>query len=285
MKQSIFNELWNKMFHSGSKLYLFIGINAIVFLVLGLLRLEYLFSRNFSTAEWLQLNLSVPSYPEKLLYKPWTLITYMFTHVALFHFIFNMLVLYWFGKIFEDFLNGKQFIFTYLAGGLFASLLFILFYNIFPAFQEARYQSVLLGASGSVMAIVLATATLLPDYSIRLLFFGDVRLKYLALVYVLMDVIGVSGLNPGGAISHLGGALFGFIFIKQLQAGNDWSKILQKRRKLKVVSSTQGKASRPAAKVPEQELIDEILDKISRSGYESLTNEEKEQLFKASSKE
>lgn len=284
MRQSIFKELWNKMFYSGSRLYLFIGINTIVFLVLGLLRLEWLFTSTTSITDWLQYQLSVPAAPEQLLYKPWSIVMYMFTHTGLFHFFFNMLVLYWFGRIFEDFLNSKQFTFIYLVGGLFGALLYIAFYNIFPVFLVAKYNSLLLGASGSVMAIVVATATLLPDYSIRLLLFGDVRLKYLALVFVLIDVISIAGTNPGGSIAHLGGALLGFIFIKQLQNGNDWSKIFQQRKRLKVVKNP-GIPPVSSSKVPEQELIDQILDKISRSGYNSLTQQEKEQLFKASNKE
>ena len=272
------------MFYSGSRVYLFIGINVIVFLILGLLKLEWLFTRDTAISNWLRDQLSVPALPEQLLYKPWTVVTYMFTHTELFHFSFNMLVLYWFGRIFEDFLNGKQFTFIYLAGGLFGALLFLLFYNIFPAFAEMKYGSILLGASGSVMAIVVAIATLVPDYSIRLLLFGDVRLKYLALILVLIDVISIAGSNPGGSIAHLGGALLGFIFIKQLQNGNDWSKIFQQRKRLKVVKNS-GTPPLNSSRVPEQELIDQILDKISRSGYNSLTQQEKEQLFKASNKE
>jgi membrane associated rhomboid family serine protease len=285
MRQSIFKELWNKMFYSGSRLYLFIGINTIVFLVLGLLRLEWLFTKNVFISEWLKVQLSVPGYYGDALVKPWTLLTYMFTHDGLFHFIFNMLVLYWFGRIFEDFLNKKQFTFTYVAGGLFGALLYLAFYSIFPAFEDARYNSVLLGASGSVLAITVAIATLLPDYSIRLLLFGDVRLKFLALAIVLINIIGMSGGNAGGSIAHLGGALLGFIFIKQLQAGNDWSKIFRSRRKLKVVKTSGSRTTVNSSRVPEQELIDQILDKISQSGYESLTKQEKEQLFKASNKE
>ena len=284
MRQSIFKELWNKMFYSGSRVYLFIGINVIVFLILGLLKLEWLFTRDTAISNWLRDQLSVPALPEQLLYKPWTVVTYMCTHTELFHFFFNMLVLYWFGRIFEDFLNGKQFTFIYLAGGLFGALLFLLFYNNFPAFAEMKYGSILLGASGSVMAIVVAIATLVPDYSIRLLLFGDVRLKYLALILVLIDVISIAGSNPGGSIAHLGGALLGFIFIKQLQNGNDWSKIFQQRKRLKVVKNS-GTPPLNSSRVPEQELIDQILDKISRSGYKSLTQQEKEQLFKASNKE
>jgi membrane associated rhomboid family serine protease len=286
MRQSIFKELWNKMFYSGSRLYLFIGINVIVFLVLGLLKLEFLFMGETSISTWLQFQLSTPAEVGALMYKPWTVVTYMFTHTEFFHFLFNMLWLYWLGRIFEDFLNQRQLTFTYLAGGLVGSFLYIAFYNTFPVFHEARSGALLLGASGSVMAIVVATATLLPDYAIRLLFFGDVRLKYLALVYILLDIIGLAGLNAGGSVAHLGGALLGFVFIKQLQAGNDWSKIFQKRKTLKVVKKSQAQPSAvTSSPIPEQELIDEILDKISKSGYDSLTKQEKEQLFKASNKE
>lgn len=285
MKQSIFKELWNKAFYSGSRLYLFIGINVLVFLLLNFLKLEYLFTKDTAASKWLQLQLSVPSYPMEMLVKPWTVLTYMFAHVEIFHFLFNMLVLYWFGKIFEDFLNARQFTFTYLAGGLFGALLYIVFYNVFPAYEADKFNSVLIGASGSVMAIVFATATLVPDYSIRLLLFGDVRIKYLALIYLVIDIIGLTGLNAGGSIAHLGGALLGFIFIKQLQKGDDWSKLLQPRKKLKVVKDTGAKFVKKPVRVSEQEIIDEILDKISHSGYDSLTKEEKEQLFKASNKE
>lgn len=271
------------MFYSGSRLNLFIGINVIVFVVIGLLKLEWLFTGSPTISTWLVHQLSVPAYPELLLYKPWTVFTYMFTHEEIFHFIFNMLVLFWFGRIFEDFLNSKQFTFIYLAGGLFGAFLYLLSYSIFPALIPQSLHTLLLGASGSVMAIVVATATLLPDYSIRLLFFGDVRLKFLALAYVVLDVILIAGGNPGGSIAHLGGSLLGFIFIKQLQAGNDWSRIFRKRQRLKVVKNTS-RTTTIRNSVPEQELIDEILDKISKSGYESLTPQEKEQLFKASNK-
>ena len=285
MRQSIFKDLWNKMFYSGSRLYLFIGINVVIFLVLGLLRLEALVTKVSSITQWLVYQLSVPGDIELFLYKPWTALTYMFTHEDLFHFFFNMLTLYWFGRIFEDFLNAKQFTFTYLAGGIFGALLFLLFYNVFPLFEDYRSRSILLGASGSAMAIVAAISTLLPDYTIRLLLFGDVRLKYLALILIAIDVIGISGSNPGGALAHIGGAMLGFIFIKQLQKGNDWSKIFQPRKKLKVVRNNTGRPPVSTSRVPEQELIDQILDKISKSGYNSLTAQEKEQLFKASNKE
>lgn len=287
MNRSLFSELWYKMVHSGSRVNLFIGINAIVFFLLGILYvIEFLFASGLGVHSWLVQNLSLPAYLPALLFKPWTILTYMFLHLDIFHFFFNMLGFYWLGRIFEDFLNQRQLTFTYLAGGLFGAFLFILFYNIFPGFQLALFNSTLLGASASVMAVIVATATLLPDYSIRLLLFGEIRLKFLALIYVLLDVISISGLNAGGAVAHLGGALLGFVFIKQLQAGNDWSKIFHRRKRLKVVRNTTAKVGTITSQsVPDEEIIDQILDKISKSGYDSLTKQEKEQLFKASNKE
>lgn len=286
MKRSVTNELWYKMVQSGSRLNLFIGINVIVFVVTSLITVaEFLFTRETPVADMVTLSLSVPPYLPSLLKKFWTPLTYMFLHRELFHFFFNMLWLYWMGRIFEDFLNPRQFTFVYIAGGLAGALFFVAAYNLLPAFSDSvAFAGPLLGASASVMAIVAATATLLPDYALRLLFFGDVKLKYLAIAYILLDIIGITGLNAGGSLAHLGGAFLGFIFIKQLQKGNDWSKIFtRKKKKLKIIrNNNYGK--RPGT-VPDQEVIDNILDKISKSGYNSLTKKEKEQLFKASNKE
>jgi membrane associated rhomboid family serine protease len=285
MRQSIFKELWDKMVNSGSRANLFIGINTIVFLVIGLLGLVALFTRDYTIKSWALNQLSATADLNALVYKPWSVVTYMFTHEELLHFFFNMLVLYWFGRIFEDFLNARQFTFTYLAGGLFGGILYIALYNILPLFRDSLVGSQMIGASGSAMAIVVATATLVPDYVVRLFLFGDVRLKYLAIIYIALDILSMAGPNAGGSIAHLGGALFGFIFIKQLQAGSDWSKIFQKRQRLKVVKRSVNVAPTTSSRIPEQELIDRILDKISQSGYQSLTEQEKEQLFKASNKE
>ena len=282
MRKSIFSDLWYKMVHSGSRLNLAIGINVLVFVSIGLISVvEFLFTRNAPIADWITIHLSMPADLSSLASKFWTPFTYMFTHREVFHILFNMLWLYWMGRIFEDFLNQKQFTFTYLAGGLTGALLYLLAYNLFPAFSDQVQGSLILGASASVSAIVIASATLLPEYTVMLMLFGAVKLKYLALAYIVLDLISIAGSNPGGSIAHLGGALLGFIYIKQLQNGNDWSKLFQMRKKLKVVSRS---ASVLVKKLPDQEIIDKILDKISASGYESLTAQEKEQLFKASKK-
>jgi hypothetical protein len=186
------------------------------------------------------------------------------------------------GRIFEEYLNNRQFTFTYLAGGLVGAFFYLLAYNLLPAFSNNVTNSSLLGASAGVNAIVIATATLLPEFTIGLLFFGQVRLKYLALAFIVLDFLSIASSNPGGSIAHLGGAFLGFIFIRQLQKGNDWSNIFQKKSKLKVIRTD--KSSVRQSILPDQEVVDRILDKISRSGYESLSKKEKEQLFKASEK-
>lgn len=284
MNKSIFSDLYYKVFKSGNPLYLFIGINVFVFLLIQLVAVVgFLFAGSTATSKWIMFQLSMPAYLPALLYKFWTIVTYMFGHDGVFHILFNMLWLYWLGRIFLDFLNKRQFIFTYLAGGLAGAALFIIAYNVFPVFLTALPVAVLIGSSASVMAVVAATATLLPDYTIRLLIFGDVRLKYLALVYFILDLIGIAGSNPGGSIAHIGGAILGFIYIKQLREGKDWSKMFRKKRKLTIVQKDNPMAK--VSKLPDQEIIDQILDKISKSGYDSLSSKEKEQLFKASNKD
>ena len=285
MKKSWVGDLWHKAFRSGSPLYLFIAINILVFVGLSLLSLVT--ALGFTAiplsgylVSWLQLPASISAW----LYKPWTLATYMFTQQGLFHLLFNMLWLFWLGIIFLDFLKKRQFTFVYLAGGIVGGLLYLLAYNLIPVFRADAFRTVMIGSSASVSAVVFATAALLPDYTIRMLFFGNVRLKYLVVAFIVIDILAIAGLNAGGSIAHIGGALFGFVYIKRLQNGQDWSRILgreqSRRRKLRVVRNETPSHEEPL--VPNQEVIDRILDKISQSGYDSLTKAEKEALFKAS---
>lgn len=283
MNKSIFSDLFNKAFRSGNPLFLFIGINVVVFIAINVFSLgEFLSGSQGSGTKWILTHLSVPAFYRELPYKFWTIISYMFVQRDFFHILFNMLWLYWMGRIFMDFLNKKQFIFTYLSGGIAGAILYLLAYNLIPVFLINAPNSILLGASASVMAIVVATATLVPEYSIQLILFGNVKLKFLALAYFFLDIIGMSGANPGGSIAHIGGAIMGFIFIKQLQNGNDLSKLFDRKSKLKVVKNNSPKASKND--FADQAVIDSILDKISKSGYDSLSKAEKEQLFKASKK-
>lgn len=240
---------------------------------------------------------SIPSGYAEFFSRPWTLITYMFSHSVwdIFHILFNMLVLYWFGRVFVEYLGSDKLIALYLLGGLTGGICYLLLYNINPGFFG---QAEMVGASGAIYAIVVGTAVLLPNYTFYLLFFGPVRIKYIALFYVVLSVLYVrQGVNLGGNIAHLGGALIGFVYMKQLQAGVNWGGWITAtlewfkdlfKAKPKVKVSYRSDEGRPvkrqaASKIPQEE-IDAILDKISDRGYESLTKEEKEKLFNASKK-
>lgn len=236
---------------------------------------------------------AIPADFSRLINKPWTLITYMFFHWDVLHIFFNMLWLYWMGKIFQEYLGSKKLLSTYLVGGLTGAIFFILAYNVFPLFSNTFQSAFALGASASVLAITVAAATLLPDYPIQLLFFGTVKLKWIALITILLDLISVSGNNAGGHIAHLGGAFYGFIYIRNLKRGNDitgWLTNLFDRfspgKKMKVsYSKPKHDEEFNVTKKAKQERMDEILDKISKSGYGSLTQEEKNFLFKISKEE
>jgi hypothetical protein len=207
-----------------------------------------------------------------------------------------MLVLYWFGRVFVEYLGSDKLIAVYVLGGLVGGICYLIIYNLnIQYFGDAE----MVGASGAIFAIVVATATLLPDYTFHLLLLGPVRIKYIALFYVVLSVLYVrQGVNLGGNIAHLGGAFMGFIYIKQLQQGSnwgswvtaflEWSKNLFKPQpKVKVSyrsEKKQNQKTKPSAEKVSQDEIDAILDKISVGGYESLTRDEKEKLFNASKK-
>jgi membrane associated rhomboid family serine protease len=286
---TLWKDIQFKLLKSDSKLSLLIGINVVVYLGINIVAvIEQLFTGFGNSAVLAYTNeyLLLPAYLPKLLYRFWTPFTYMFMHAGIFHILFNMLWLYWMGQIFEEYLGNKRTIGLYLFGGLAGGLLFVACYNLVPAFTNvnAAANGVVVGASASVMAIIIATATLLPNYAIQLILIGPVKLKWIALFYIVIDFLGIASANAGGEIAHLGGALFGFIYIKQVQRGHDWiesiNKLFVPKAKMKVVSHSG--PLRKASGVPRQEDVDRILDKISGSGYDSLTKQEKETLFRAS---
>ncbi|NJO89021.1 MAG: rhomboid family intramembrane serine protease, partial [Chloroflexia bacterium] len=248
---------------------------------------------------------------ESLLYKPWTLITYMFLHYDFMHILFNMLWLFWFGQLFIQFIIPKRMLSVYLLGGLSGAILYITAFNLIPAFQPSVPVSIALGASASVYAIVIAVCAYIPDYSIGLLLIGRVKLKYIAIVVVVIDLLSISGGNAGGHIAHLGGALFGYLFAVRLKKGKDITKgfsatmdwlfsMFKSRPKMRVASSKYRTSQRPSSGASDtraksdmqynknrkatQAEIDRILDKISKNGYDSLTKEEKDTLFDMSKK-
>jgi membrane associated rhomboid family serine protease len=235
--------------------------------------------------------MAVPSELKVLASKPWTIITYMFLHEGFLHLFFNMLILYFGGIVFLQYLNQRQLMIVYLSGGLFGALVFILSYNVFPIFSEIKEFSVALGASASVLAVLIAISSHVPDYKVNLLFIGPVKLKYLAIVFIVLDIFSIKGNNPGGHLAHLGGALWGFAYIQLLKYNFDPFSVFSKRKRKIRVSYKSTNSSRPLndeeynrQKAIEQKEIDHILDKISESGYGSLSNREKELLFRSSHK-
>lgn len=233
-----------------------------------------------------------------LLTKPWTIISYNFFHSGIVHLIFNMLMLRFAGQIFSTYFTQKQLFSVYVLGGVFGGIVYIVSYLFLP--MLANQSALLVGASASIMAIVFATTTYQPNMNLRLALFGNVQLWHIALVFLVLDLIQLPLENTGGHLAHLGGAFYGFIYIKALSRGIDLGKglnaILDRLATLfsprkatpfkKVHKNTQGKSnvksgSRIITKDKTQQQIDEILDKISQSGYDSLTKEEKEFLFKA----
>lgn len=287
---SFIDDLKNVFTRSGNGLMRIILINVIVFLLVNVLSELIRFSGNGSSLiYWL----SLPGNVALAVTHAWAIITYMFLHEGLLHILFNMLWLYWLGKIFVEYVGSKRLIGVYLMGGISGGILFLLVATIFPLHF---YNTFLLGASAGVMAVVIAIAVLLPEYMIHLLFFGGVKLKYLALAsFILTSILDISQ-NTGGKIAHIGGAIFGLIFMVQYKKGNDittpvvslinWVvSLFSRSSKIKV--SYRKKPSDEdynANQKTKQQKIDAILDKISKSGYESLTKEEKDFLFKASGK-
>lgn len=272
-------------------------INVTVFLFLVSVDLVTWITDTESFFQLVYKQFSIPSGYSEFFSRPWTLITYMFSHSVwdIFHILFNMLVLYWFGRVFVEYLGSDKLVALYILGGLAGGISYLLLYNLNPAFFG---KAEMVGASGAIYAIVVGTATLLPNYTFFLLFFGPVRIKYIAIFYVVLSVLYVrQGVNLGGNIAHLGGALIGFIYMKQLQAGVNWGgwvtatiywfkDLFKSKPKVKVTyrsEDTRPPKKQATSKVPQEE-IDAILDKISDRGYESLTKEEKEKLFNASKK-
>ncbi|HNY08391.1 MAG TPA: rhomboid family intramembrane serine protease [Tenuifilaceae bacterium] len=278
-------------FRFGSSLTQLIYINLAIFLIYSLVRVIMFIGGTqpgSSYAHWL----AVPAGLHQLLSRPWTLLTYMFFHENFLHILFNLLWLYWFGRLFLQHLSQRQLVGVYLLGGITGAIFFIAAYNILPVFRAISSEAMALGASASVLAIVIAVSTLKPNNSIYILFLGEVKLKYLALATIIIDIISIPVSNPGGHIAHLGGAVFGFSFIKLLNRGTDLTKFLNifsRVKKPKAHRSKNLKVSyrRPETdyeynrrKANEQKSIDRILDKIAKSGYDSLSKEEKETLFR-----
>ena len=255
---------------------------------------EALLMRDTWLVQWLRSTADLGT----LVTRPWTVVTYMFLHTGLGHIFWNMLILWWTGRLFQDLLGGRRLLGNYLLGGLAGLVLFIVSGNLTtPAGQPLPS---VLGASAAVMSVLVGIATYRPTLVVHLLLIGPVKLMYVALVVVLLDFMGMGSGDGVAHEAHIGGALYGFFAAQQLKRGNDWSMRFvdlmesigrafrpKKGPRMRVAKKPgrnvhERDAAYNAARRTEQERIDAILDKISRSGYDSLSKEEKDILFRAS---
>ncbi|MDE6877811.1 MAG: rhomboid family intramembrane serine protease [Odoribacter sp.] len=292
--------LWSGLKHSfrqGSSLTKLIYINIGVFLFIKIVNALFVLSGYPETSYAIFLdNLGLPAYWGFFLYKPWTIITYMFTHFSFFHLLFNMLWLYWFGSFFLNHFSRRELTGVYFLGGFSGALVYLLCYNLLPFFRTSLFHTTAIGASASVMAVVFAVCCYLPHQRIYVFLIGSIKLIHLALFTAVIDLLSIPSANAGGHIAHLGGALFGCLFIvgirHHLNPARGAASFFQKIGRLfsgsprmdvryrKPVSQMNDREYNEYKK-QKDERINKILDKISKSGYESLTREEKEILFKS----
>lgn len=307
MLQSIWEDV-KREFSYGNMVTRIIIINVVVFIAVNLvnvvLKIIGVWESPTSFADFIKI-FSLSSDWWFVLIRPWVIFTHMFLHVDFWHILWNMLYLYWFGRIVGDFIGNQRVLPIYLLGGLAGALLFFITANFIPYTSGT---ATALGASAAVMALVVAAGAIAPDYIVRLLFLGDVKLKYIVFVLVLLDLLALAGdINTGGHFAHLGGAAMGWIFVRQLRDGRDWAlpinRILDNitspfRRQPRPVkrphmayknpnrprtASRRTATTTPTAEAQShQDRLDSILDKIKQSGYESLSEEEKQFLFNAS---
>ena len=274
---------WNKRDNGLIKIIL---INIIVFVSINFVQVILTISGLSSFFTLFINKLMLPASLGTFILQPWSIITYFFLHMSFMHILWNMLFLYWFGKIIYDNIGNNALISLYVLGGIIGGLFYMAIYNIIPYYADRVSESLMLGASAGVFSVVVGSATLMPNYTFHLLLIGPVRIKYIALFYVLLSFFDVAGTNAGGEIAHLGGAFIGYIFIRQLQNGinigegiiNFLNLINEKKKEKK------NKFQKESDETTQDE-VDKILDKISESGYSSLTSKEKERLFNASKKQ
>ena len=266
---------------------LFFVVPEVVFALLKL------FSVHINYVEYVSLS----SNSINLFWKPWSVLSYAFFHSGIIHLLMNMLMLFYAGRLFTTFFTQKQFLGIYILGAIFSGIVYILGYTFLPALMNVNTDMV--GASGAIMTVLIATVTYQPFMEVRLFGVWKLPLWQIAFLILFIDMIQLPMNNTGGHIAHLGGALFGFIYIKFLVNGTDLSNIVStvidffvnlfqpsKKTPFKKVHVNPKKpyaksTSKIVVKDKSQQQIDEILDKISQSGYDALTAEEKEFLFKA----
>jgi membrane associated rhomboid family serine protease len=303
---SIWDDLKMQYRYGSGTTRLILAILGVFVLTKLLLLVDFLTQSSFFATAWQYLQL--PSSFDLVLHRPWTIFTYMFYHAGFWHLLFNLLGLYWFGRVVGEFIGESKVVPIFILGGILGAFLYIAAYNLLPVFDPVSGSSFNKGASGGVIALLLAGATLVPNYTFVLFLIGPVKLKWIAVFYVIIDLISIPQSNAGGHITHLGGAIFGSVYILLLQRGTDLSRIIfffsdlpeyirgwrgkklkvhtSQRKKTKVEAGANKQHARKQQQSAEsssrQERLDAILDKINISGYDSLSKEEKDFLFEMS---
>ncbi len=311
MYGGFWDNLRNAFRHSNNSLYKILAVNILVFFVMVIMRVFFTFSGAGNIYEGIKGLLMMPADLASYIVQPWSILTYMFFHEGLFHILFNMLFLYWFGLLVDQYLGSRKLANLYILGGIAGSVLYVFMYNISPYFSEVLPLAKMLGASAGVYAIVVGAATLAPNTTFQLILLGPVKIKYIAIFYVVIAFVNSAGSNAGGELAHLGGAALGYFYVIQLRKGKDWGrpiqaigiffeKLLEKKPNVKVsyrrkktytttekfdAEKNSDKAnSSGSATAPSQEEIDIILDKIADKGYDGLSKDEKRKLFEFSKK-
>ncbi|WP_215225943.1 rhomboid family protein [Echinicola shivajiensis] len=296
--------LKNAFNQKDNSLYKILAINILVFLVLLVLRVFLTIGGGEELYRSILSYLMMPADVGRFITQPWSIITYMFLHEGIFHILFNMLFLYWFGLLIHEYLGSRKLANLYILGGIAGALLYVIIYNFAPYFSSQTDHALMLGASAGVYAIVVGAATLSPDTTFHLILLGPVRIKYIAIFYVVVAFANSTGANAGGELAHLGGAALGYFYIVLLRKGTDLGKPVQSvgrffgnlfsnRPNVKVSyrkkhppykSEPLKKDNSKSKNTTSQEEIDKILDKIADKGYDSLSKEEKRKLFEYSNK-
>ena len=292
---SLIDEI-KESFRKGSTLTRLIYINLAVFILVNLVEAVFFLSNIHGRFPIFMSYLAVPADTSLLIQRPWTLITYMFTHKGFIHILFNILWLFWFGKVFLEYFDGKKLVGVYLLGGLAGAILYIISFNLFPVFSQDLSRSIAMGASASVTAVIVAIAAYVPNYNWNMMFLGRIKIVYIAIAVILLSSLIEFSENAGGKIAHIGGALFGYLYTIRYKQGKDMTRglnrfleklfaMLKPKPKIRV---THRKAETDMdynkRKSDEQKDVDRILDKIAKSGYSSLSAKEKEILFRQSEK-
>lgn len=300
----LFDDFRSEFNKPNNTLVQIILVNTVVFLLLLLAKIGFMMADNQGMYYLIRQQIMIPGSVQAFLHKPWTLFTYFFAHDDIFHILYNMLFLYWFGRLIDEYLGNRRLVGLYVMGGVAGGVLYLAIYNTVPYFQHQADTALMLGASGAAYAVAVGAATLLPNYTFHLLFLGAVRIKYIVFFFIILSFAQTAGVNAGGHLAHLGGAVLGFAYVKMLQNGTDigrpiywvmesWNNLVRPKPPVRVsyrqrssagaaTSSYAAGSTSTSVNTPDQDEVDMILDKISRSGYESLTREEKQKLFRAS---